>query len=100
MGAVCIMEPETSDDIFRIALRRLEALKRDIETGDFSNRGLFNPDTEEFQLQKYVANRFRIEERGQYTVHREEEVDLENRTDVRLWHTGDSLATIEIKCAN
>lgn len=96
----CVAAPETSDDLFRVGLRRLEALKRDIESGDFSDRELFNPSTEEFHLQKYVANRLRIEARGQYNVHREEEVDLEKRTDIRLWHRSDLVATIEVKCAN
>jgi hypothetical protein len=38
--------------------------------------------------------------RGQYSVHREEEVDLRNRTDIRLWHPRDLVSTIEVKFAN
>jgi hypothetical protein len=96
----CLAPPETADDLFRIALRRLKTLRRDIEGGDFSDRHLFNSKTEEVDLQKYVANRVRIEARGQYTVHREEEVDLQKRTDIRLWHPNDLVSTIEVKCAN
>ena len=96
----CLAPPETADDLFRIALRRLETLRRDIEKGDFSDRQLFGPATEEVYLQKYVANRLRIEARSQYTVHREEEVDLQKRTDIRLWYPNDLVSTIEIKCAN
>lgn len=96
----CLEEPKTSDDLFRIALGRLEALKRDVEQGDFSERGLFHAKIEETLLQKYVANRLKIAARGQYTVHREEEVDLENRTDIRLWYRKELVATIEVKCAN
>ena len=96
----CLAPPETADNLFRIALRRLETLRRDIEKGDFSNRQLFGPATEEVYLQKYVANRLRIEARSQYTVHREEEVDLQKRTDIRLWYPNDLVSTIEVKCAN
>src|SRR5260370_1403095 len=59
----------------RTLARRLEGPRRVIEGGDFSNRGLFNPHTHERELQKFVANRLRIEACGQYTVSREEEVD-------------------------
>jgi hypothetical protein len=96
----CIEAPKTSDDLFRIALRRLRVLQRDVEYGDFSDRGLFHPKVDEKVLQKYIANRLKNAARGQYSVHREEEVDLENRTDIRLWHTKDLLTTIEVKCAN
>jgi len=51
-------------------------------------------------LQKYVANRLRLEAGGQYTVTREEEVDRQNRTDIRLWHPNGLVATIEVKCAD
>jgi len=96
----CVGAPKTSDDLFRVVLRRLEVVKRDVEHGDFSDRVLFNASTREPVLQKYLANRLRTAARGQYSVHREEEVDLQNRTDIRLWHPKDLVATIEVKCAN
>ncbi len=96
----CLEEPKTSDDLFRGALRRLEVLKRDVEHGDFSERGLFHAKIDETLLQKYVANRLKIAARGQYSVHREEEVDLKNRTDIRMWHPKELVTTIEVKCAN
>ncbi len=96
----CLEEPKTSDDLFRVALRRLGALKRDVEHGDFSERGLFHATIDETLLQKYLANRLKIAARGQYSVHREEEVDLKNRTDIRMWHSKELVTTIEVKCAN
>jgi hypothetical protein len=96
----CLGEPKTSEELFRVVVRRLDVLKQDLEQGDFSERGLFNPHTNEPIVQKYVANRLKMASYGQYSVHREEEVDLENRTDIRIWHSKDLVVTIEVKCAD
>ena len=90
-------EPTTADELFQIALDRLDDLRWEIEAGDFSERGLFKPNMREEYVQKWVAARLDGTSRGKYSVHREEEVDNYKEPDLRLHHPEAGRVGIEIK---
>lgn len=91
--------PRSAQELFRIALDRLDDIKRDIETGDFSERDLFTTDLE-YPIQRWLAGRLERESRQAYTVVREEETDDQQRTDIRLHHPNAGMVTIEVKVAD
>ena len=92
--------PLTVDDLFEIGLKRIEEIKNDMEKGDFSNRGLFNEDTDETELQKFIAQKLKDLSKGRYTVVREPEVDNKKKPDIRLVHLNLQPVSIEIKWAH
>ncbi len=93
-------DPLTVDDLFEIALKRIEEIKYDMEKGDFSNRGLFTEDTDETELQKFIAQKLKDLSRGRYTVVREPEVANKKKPDIRLLHLNLQPVSIEIKWAH
>lgn len=88
----------TAADLFRIAVRRLHAIKADLEGGDFSQRLILGPGTDEETVQLWLADQLRLRANGRYTVHREEHVDQAKRTDIRLHNAAvEGPVCIEIK---
>jgi hypothetical protein len=51
----------------------------------------------EEEIQKWFAARLRDQSRKMYTVHREEEVDLKKKPDIRLHHPRSGSVGIEVK---
>lgn len=103
-GAVTAFEreqealPATAADLFRIAVRRLHAIKTDLEVGDYSQRSILGPGTGEEAVQLWLADQLRLRANGRYTVHREEHVDQAKRTDIRLHNAAvEGPVCIEIK---
>ncbi|MFH0957729.1 MAG: hypothetical protein V1897_03415, partial [Pseudomonadota bacterium] len=95
------VEPKTSEDLFKMALDRLDDIRNHIEKSDFSTRGLFRSDTSEEEMQKWFADRLQLTSRYYYTVHREEEVDSRKKPDIRLSHPNtEGPVGIEVKCAD
>lgn len=91
------MEPRTADELFQIALERLADIKADIERGDFSARNLFSPGMPEEDIQRWLANRLRLQSGDRYSVIREEEIDRREEPDIRLHHPTAGCVSIEIK---
>ena len=96
-GAGGEMDPKTGDELYEIALDRLDDIREDIETGDFSDRHLFFPRMPEKDIQIWLSGRLHRESGGMYSVTREEEIDLSQKTDIRLHHPAAGCVTIEIK---
>jgi hypothetical protein len=95
------IDPKSSDDLFRIALDRLDDIKNFIEGGDFSLRALFSPETNESEVQKFFAHEFRTRSGNRYSTVREEEVDNLKKPDIRLHNPNvQGPIGIEVKCAN
>lgn len=92
--------PHTSDDLCVLAIKRLVEVKDKLETGDYSLRELFEEDTHERLLQKYIAERLDELSRGRYAVARETEVDDQKEPDIRLLCAGINPTSIEIKWAH
>lgn len=65
-------------------LARLEEIRTGLEEGPFSERSLFSAATSEKQLQLWLAAKFRDTQNCRFSVHREEEVDDDKKTDIQL----------------
>lgn len=96
-GSIHKKAPTSANDLFKIAVDRIETIKVDIETGDFGDRDLFRPNMPESAIQRWLAGRLERESRGQYNVVREEEVDGRKKPDIRLHHSVAGHVTNEIK---
>ena len=92
--------PETQQDLFDIAVSRLDDIKLDLEEGDDSEAGLWQKADDEIELRRSIANRLRLISRDRYTTGSEEELADRTRTDIRLHYSNvDARIPIEIKIA-
>ena len=92
--------PETQQDLFAIALSRLDDIKLDLEEGDESDASLWQKADDEIELRRVIANRLRLISRNKYTTGSEEELADRSRTDIRLHHSNvEARIPIEIKIA-
>ena len=92
--------PETQQDLFAIALSRLDDIKLDLEEGDDSDASLWRKVDDEIELRRVIANRLRLISRNKYTTGSEEELADRSRTDIRLHNPKvDARIPIEIKIA-
>jgi hypothetical protein len=79
-----LTEPRSETQLYQQVVARLEEIRKGIEEGPFSDRGLFCKGMREKLLQRWLAARFRETQNRRFSVHREEEVDDDNRTDIQL----------------
>ncbi len=92
--------PETQQDLFDIAVSRLDDIKLDLEEGNDSEASLWRKADNEIELRRSIANRLRLISRDRYTTGSEEELADRTRTDIRLHHSNvDARIPIEIKIA-
>lgn len=93
-------DPITSSELFAITCSRLEDLKSEVETDDYSRRNELPPKPNEFDLQIWVARYLRDNARARYSEVREAEVDNEKEPDIRVLRPGLGASTIEVKWAD
>jgi hypothetical protein len=79
-----LTEPRSEAQLFMQVVARLEEIKKGIEEGPFSERDLFSPSMPEKHIQRWLAARFRDTPNRRFSVHREEEVDDDKKTDIQL----------------
>ena len=92
--------PKTQQELFEIAVSRLDDIKFDLEEGDESVASLWQKVEDELELRRVVANRLRLISRNKYTTGSEEELADGKRTDIRLHNSNvDARIPIEIKIA-
>lgn len=84
IGSPFESEPRTEAQLYEQVLARLEELRKNLEEGPFSERDLFSPGIPEKFLQRWLATKFRETQNRRFSVHREEEVDDDNMTDIQL----------------
>jgi hypothetical protein len=76
--------PRSQEDLFHIALARLDDLKLDIEEGDESEAVYLRKLKQETEVRTVFANRLRKASRSMYTIGSEEELADAKRTDIRF----------------
>ncbi|CAJ8169967.1 Uncharacterised protein [Burkholderia pseudomallei] len=76
--------PQSEGQLFEQVIARLEELRTGVEEGPFSDRGLLYKGMKEKLLQLWLAARLRDTPNGRFTVHREENVDADNATDIQV----------------
>ena len=93
-------DPTTQEDLFKLAVSRIDDLKLDLEDGDESEASLMRKAEDEIELRRVIANRLKHAARGKYTTGSEEELADRTRTDIRLHNPRvDARVPIEIKIA-
>jgi hypothetical protein len=95
-----VAPPRSSDDLFRIALKRLTVIKDSVENADFSQRRDLRPGDPEDTLQAWLARELEKLGKEIYSVVREPEVDRKKKPDIKLVTAGLNSVTIEIKWAH
>ncbi len=84
IGSPFLTEPRSEAQLFQQVVARLEEIRKGIEEGPFSDRGLLNPDIPEKHLQHWLAARFQDTSNRRFSIAREEEVDDDKKTDIQL----------------
>ena len=77
-------EPQSEAQLYEQVVARLEEIQTSLEEGPFSERKLFSANTPEKHLQLWLAAKFRDTQNRRFSVHREEEVDDDKKTDIQL----------------
>jgi hypothetical protein len=94
------VSPRSDHDLFKIACKRFMAIKDDVERGEVSCRSDLHPDDKEKRLRMWLTRKLRESSKSRYTVPQEEEIDLEQRPDIRIEHPGMRPVSIELKWAH
>lgn len=84
IGSPFLSEPRTEAQLYEQVVARLEEIRKNLEEGPFSERDLFKAGMPEKFLQRWLAAKFRETQNRRFSVHREEEVDDDNKTDIQL----------------
>jgi len=92
--------PKTDGDLFRIACKRLGDIKNDVEKSDNSLREEVNHQAQESVLRRWLARKLYDRSRMRYTVPQEEEIDRQQRPDLRIENPKTSPVSIEMKWAD
>jgi len=98
-----VLEPRSTDELFAIAIGRLDDIRLHLLNDDFSVRQAYNPPKGpilEEPVQNYFAHELDLRRRGQYSVAREPEVTRRRKPDIRMYNPRcDGPVTIEVKIA-
>jgi hypothetical protein len=84
IGSPFLTPPRSEAQLFQQVIARLEEIRKNLEEGPFSERDLFSAGMREKYLQRWLAAKFRETQNRRFSVHREEEVDDDNMTDIQL----------------
>jgi hypothetical protein len=84
IGSPFLSAPRTEAQLYEQVIARLEDICKNLEEGPFSERSLFSAGMPEKSLQLWLAAKFRETPNRRFSVHREEEVDDDKRTDIQL----------------
>jgi hypothetical protein len=79
-----LTEPKSEAQLYLQVIARLEEIRKNLEEGPFSERDLFSCGMPEKFLQRWLAAKFRETQNRRFSVHREEEVDDDKKTDIQL----------------
>lgn len=77
-------DPQNEAQLYEQVVARLEEIRVSLEEGPFSERTLFTAGMPEKHLQLWLAAKFRDTQNRRFSVHREEEVDDDKKTDIQL----------------
>lgn len=84
IGSPFLTDPQSESQLFQQVLARLEEIREGVEEGPFSDRDLFWKGMPEKYLQRWLAARLQDTQHRRFSIHREEEVDADNKTDIQL----------------
>jgi len=94
------IDPKSDHDLFTVACYCLQNIKDEVEKGDISSREDMNESSDEASLRTWLARQLRQNSREQFKVPQEEEIDLEQRPDLRIEKPGLNPVSVEMKIAD
>jgi len=93
-------DPRTDAELFRIILNRLTDIKNDVERSDNSLREEVPRKCDEYVLRRWLARKLEDRSKQRYTIPQEEEIDQEERPDLRAENPKTPPVSIELKWAD
>jgi len=93
-------DPRTDAELFPIVLNRLTDIKDDVEHSDNSLREEVQRGAKENVLRRWLARKLNERSRQRYTIPQEEEIDQEERPDLRAENPHTEPVSIELKWAD
>lgn len=93
-------DPKNDTELFSIACKRLLISKDDVERSDNSLRDEIQKDAPEMQLRRWLQRKLNERSQNRYTVPQEEEIDRQERPDLRLENPKTGPVSIEVKWAD
>ena len=93
------IDPRNDTELFRIACWRLEDIKHAVEKTDNSLRDEVRPEWVEPQLRSWFQRKLIDASRGRYTIPQEEEIDQQQRPDLRFENPRSAAVPVELKWA-
>ncbi|MBI4624370.1 MAG: hypothetical protein HY736_14285 [Verrucomicrobia bacterium] len=92
-------DPRTDRDLYRIVLKRVGDVKRDVEESDLGWRYELAAEVPEWRLRTWLASKLLVRSRQRYTVPQESVIDQNERPDIRIEQPRAGVASLEMKWA-
>lgn len=89
--------PYSDHDLYNITLRRLQDIKHSVEKADISARGDLHEDDDEAIFRSWLTRQLNDQAKGKYKAIQEEEIDLEEKPDIRIETPSISPISLELK---
>ena len=93
-------DPRIDAELYRIICNRLTDIKNDVERSDNSLREELPRKCEEYVLRRWLARKLKERANKRYTIPQEEEIDQEQRPDLRAENPNTDPVSIELKWAD
>jgi hypothetical protein len=93
-------DPRTDTELFKVICNRLVDIKNDVERSDNSLREEVQFESTEYVLRRWLARKLKERSHTRYTIPQEEEVDQEQRPDLRAENPNTDPVSIELKWAD
>lgn len=90
-------DPATDHDLYRIVKNRLIDIKYDVEESDNSLREEVAENADEYTLRRFLARKLEERAKDRYTIPQEEEIDQEQRPDLRAENPKTNPVSVELK---
>jgi hypothetical protein len=94
------VDPKNDRELFAIARKRIQVLKWDVEESDNSLRDELRKGDTEMVLRRWLQRKFIERSQQRYTIPQEEEIDQQERPDLRLENPKTDPVSIEVKWAD
>jgi hypothetical protein len=93
-------DPRIDTELYRIICNRLTDIKNDVERSDNSLREEVPRRCEEYVLRRWLARKLKERANKRYTIPQEEEIDQEQRPDLRAENPNTDPVSLELKWAD
>jgi hypothetical protein len=93
-------DPRTDAELYQVICNRLMDIKNDVERSDNSLREEVQSQADEYVLRRWLARKLKERANKRYTIPQEEEIDQEQRLDLRAENPNTDPVSVELKWAD